>query len=116
VALPQQPEEPEDVALPQQPGEPEDADSQEITDAQMSSEEDTPARDGTGNPDLDEVAVLYAHVMEGSLPAEEACRADVVLRIKELLRNKTESLKSSSRTAALWVQYMGMVDILRKFM
>ena len=78
-----------DVALPQQSGEPEDADSQEITDAQMSSDEDTPARDGTGNPDLDEVAVLYEHLMEGPVPAEEACHADVVLRIKELLRNKT---------------------------
>ena len=59
-----------DVALPQQSGEPEDADSQEITDAQMSSDEDTPARDGMGNPDLDEVAVLYEHLMEGSVPAK----------------------------------------------
>ena len=50
------------------------------------------------------------------MPAEEACHADVVLRIKELLRNKTESLKSSSRTAVLWLQYMDMVDILRKFL
>ena len=58
-------------------------------------------RDGMENTDLNKVALLYAHVMEGSLPAEEACQADVVLRIKELLRNKTESLKSSSRTAAL---------------
>jgi hypothetical protein len=74
------------------------------------------ARDGTGNADLDEVAVLYEHVMDGSVPAEEACQADVLLRIKELLRNKTESIKSSSRTAALWLQYMAMIDILRKFM
>jgi hypothetical protein len=36
--------------------------------------------------------------------------------MKELLRNKTESIKSSSRTAALWLQYMAMIDILRKFL
>jgi len=45
-------------------------------------------RDGKGNPDLDEVAVLYAHVMEGSLPVGEACCADIVLRIHELLRKQ----------------------------
>jgi hypothetical protein len=39
-----------------------------------------------------------------------------VLRIKELLRNKTEFIKSSSRTAALWLQYMAMIDILCKFL
>ena len=59
------------MALPQQPGEPKEAYSQEIPDAHISSEEDTPARNGTKSPDLDEVSVLYAHVMEGSVPAEE---------------------------------------------
>jgi hypothetical protein len=39
-----------------------------------------------------------------------------VLRIKELLPNKTESITFSSRTAALWLQYMAMIDILRKFL
>ena len=42
----------------------------------MTSDEDTPA--GDGNPDLDKVAVIYAHVIERVLPAEVACRADVV--------------------------------------
>ena len=74
-----------------------------------------PARNGTKHPDLDEVAVLYANVVEGSVPAEEACHTYVVLRIQELLRNKTYYLKCSSRTAALWFQYMDMADILNKF-
>ncbi|WAR03768.1 hypothetical protein MAR_010326 [Mya arenaria] len=94
-------EETEDVDLPQQPEGPEDSDSQEIIDVHITSDEDTLARDLMGNHDIDEVALLYAHVMDGSLPAEEACRADVLLRIKELLRNRTDFLKSSSRTAAL---------------
>ena len=50
------------------------------------------------------------------MSAEEACNDDVVLRIKKTMRNKTESLKFFSRTAALWSQYMDMVDILRKFL
>lgn len=54
--------------------------------------------------------------MDGSVSPEEACNVDVVLRIKELLRNKRESLQSSSRTAALWLQYIEMVDILCKFL
>ncbi|KAJ8414824.1 hypothetical protein AAFF_G00023470 [Aldrovandia affinis] len=122
VALPLQPGETEDVAPPLQPGEAEDVapplqpGETEECDAQMSSEENTPAGAGTVNSDLDEVAVLDAQLMEGSVSAEKACNADVMLRIKELLKRKTESLKSSSRTAALWLQYMDMVDILRKFL
>ena len=90
-------------------------DSLTFNEPQVSSVEDTPVRDSTGNPDLDEVAALYTHVMEGSISAEEACHTDVVFRVKELLKSKKEFLKSSSRTAALWIQYLDMMDIVRKF-
>jgi hypothetical protein len=82
----------------------------------MLSNADTPAIGESGNSDLDEVADIYAEVMKGSLSAENACQTDAVLRIKDKLNKKIESLKSSSRTAALWLQYMDMVDILRKFL
>ena len=49
-------------------GEQEDADSLEIGDVKMASDENTPARNIIGKPDLDDVSLLYAHVMEGSLP------------------------------------------------
>ena len=101
VALPQHCGGPEGVALPQQPGEPKEAYSQEILDAHISSEEDTPARNGTKCPDLVDVSVLYAHVVQGSVPAEQPCRTYVVLRIKELLGKETYSLKCSNRTATL---------------
>ena len=43
--------------------------------------------------DVDGVAVLIAHAMKGSLHEEEACHADVVLRIKKLLsKQKLEFL------------------------
>ena len=72
MALPQQSERLEGVALPQQSGEPTDAYSQEITDAQISSEEYIQARNGTENPDLDEVDVLYSlYTCDGGI---SACR------------------------------------------
>jgi len=81
---------PDNVALPQHPA---DADLHEIIDVQMSSYTDTQARDGMGTPDLDDDGVLSADVMEESLLGDEACRTDGELRMKELLRNKTESLR-----------------------
>lgn len=62
---PQPVREAEDAILPQQARGTEHAESQEVTDAQMSLAEDTPA--GTENPDLDEIAALYAQVMERSV-------------------------------------------------
>jgi hypothetical protein len=47
--IPQQPGEPDDVDVPPQPGEPDDV-----------------AIDGTGNTDLDEVAVLYELIVRYS--------------------------------------------------
>ena len=74
------------MGLPQHPA---DADSHEIIDVHMSSYTDTQAR----TPDLDDDDVLSADVMEESLLDDEACRTDGELRMKELLRNKTESLR-----------------------
>ena len=66
------------------------------------------------NPDLEEAAVLYKHLMQGSMSADQVCQADVLTRIKNALQKGTKSLQSS-RTAALWLQYMNMVEILRKY-
>lgn len=79
VALPQQTNEPKGHGLPQKPVVTVNAHSQENTVVQMSSEEGSPARYAMGNPDFNEVAVLYAH--------EEACHANVVVRINKWLRN-----------------------------
>ncbi len=53
--------------------------------------------------------------MGGEISAEEVCSSSVLERIKNSLKNHSESLKKSSRTSALLVQYMNMSDILRKF-
>jgi len=47
--------------------------------------------------------------------AEEAPSSDVLEKIEDGIKKNAESLRKSFRTSALWVQYMSMIDILRKF-
>ncbi len=60
---------------------------------------------------MDEAAVLYKNLMQGSISADQVCQADVITRIHDALQRNIKS----SRTATLWFQYMDMVDILRKY-
>ena len=53
--------------------------------------------------------------MSGDICAEEAYSSNVPENIKDSLKKNAESVKKSSRTSALWVQYMSMIDILCKF-
>ena len=45
---------------------------------------------------------------------EEVCSADVLCIIKHMIERQKDALKQS-RTACLWLQYMDMMDILRRF-
>ena len=67
------------------------------------------------DPDLDEARLVYEKLVDGTVSVEDICRSDVLNRIKDRLHKPAESAKMSSRTATLWVQYMGMIDILRKY-
>ena len=67
------------------------------------------------NPDLDEACTLYEKLMARDICAEEVCKFDVLKRIKDNLQKCSESVKMSSRTSALWVQYMNMMDILCRY-
>ena len=49
--------------------------------------------------------------MAGNVCAKEVCMSNVLKRIKDSLRKHSESVKMSSRTSALWVQYMNKIDI-----
>ena len=64
--------------------------------------------------DLDESGVLYEKLMQGLVCADQVCRSDTITIIGATLQASKESIKSS-RTAMLWMQYMVMVDTLRKF-
>ena len=65
------------------------------------------------NSDLDEAAILYKKLMQGSVTTDQVCHADVVTRIHDALQKEIKSLKPS-RTATLRLQCMDMLDILWK--
>lgn len=47
------------------------------------------------------------------MSAAQVCQDNVIIKIDDALQTKKESLKSS-RVAAMWFQYMDMIDILCK--
>ena len=53
--------------------------------------------------------------MEKKVSAGEASTSEVLDEIKECVHRKQDFLVQRSRTAALWIQYLEMVDILRSF-
>ena len=62
--------------------------------------------------ELDE---LLTDLLGKKKTTEEVCACGVLDAIKECGRNKATMLAESSRTAALWIQYMNMIHILRSF-
>jgi len=69
--------------------------------------------DSIDNADLKEAVILYENLIQGSLTVEDVCKSATISRIDDVFQSKKQSLKIS-RTAALWLQYMDMIDILRK--
>ncbi len=67
-----------------------------------------------GKSDLDEAALLYDKLMKGMVSAEQVCQDDVIAKISHALQERKEHLKFST-TAAMWLQYMDMIDVLCKF-
>ena len=59
------------------------------------------------NADLDGASVLYKKLMQGSMSADQICQSDLMNKIRDALQTEAEALKSS-RTAALWLQYMSI--------
>ena len=86
--------------------------SDEETEEFMETEQ---AHEGSaGKTDFDKAALLYDKLMQGLVSADQVCQADVMAKINDALQERKEHLKSS-RTATMWLQYMGLVDILRKY-
>ena len=69
-----------------------------------------------GNPSKEiftEVELLNSQLMNGE-PIQNICQSKTVTVIQEMLTSQKESLQTN-KTANLWLQYMEMVDILRKY-
>jgi len=64
---------------------------------------------------LDEARTFYEKLISDNIFAEEAPSFDVLEKIKDSIKKNAESLGKSFRTSALLVQYMSMIEILRKF-
>ena len=63
---------------------------------------------------MDESRVVYEKLVDGTVYVEGTYRSDVLHLIKDRLHKHAESAKTFFRTASLWVQYMGMLYILRR--
>ncbi|PFX20787.1 hypothetical protein AWC38_SpisGene14755 [Stylophora pistillata] len=64
---------------------------------------------------LEDVQALFDKLMEKKVSANEASTAKALDNIEECVHRKQDILAERSRTAALWIQYLEMVDILRSF-
>ena len=53
-------------------------------------------------------------MMEGS-PISEICSNEILSKVEVILSAQKEKKSGSNRTAKLWIQYMNMVDIMKKF-
>ena len=87
-----------------------EANTPDVNDARAEEE----AIPGTPAFELQEAHDLYADLMARKKSAEDFSSASAISKIKHLLQQQKESLQNN-RTAKLWLQYMDMVDILRKF-
>ena len=88
-----------------------EANAPDMNDARAEEE----AIPGTPAFELQEAHALYADLMARKKSAEEVSSASAISKIKHLLQQQKESLQDMyNRTAKLWLQYMDMVDILRK--
>ena len=77
------------VPLPGSSDDPEsrNVETEELLEATTSSHEKS-AR----HPDLDEAAVLYERVMQGSMSADQVCQSGVITRIGDALQRETKFL------------------------
>ena len=58
---------------------------------------------------------LYTELIGKEKTAEEIAASDVLHKILTKVSNKRKRCKDVRRTAALWLQYMDMLDIVRAF-
>ena len=72
------------------------------------------AEDYVIHPDVSVARILYDKLMEGTRSADDVASDPILDKISRVLQTLTESL-TKARTAKLWLQYMDMVKILRKF-
>ena len=86
-----------------------EANAPDMNDARAEEE----AIPGTPAFELQEAHAPYADFMVRKKSVEEVSSPSAINKIKHLLQQQKQSLQGN-RTAKLWLQYMDMVDIMRK--
>ncbi|RUM44710.1 MAG: hypothetical protein DSY80_04105 [Desulfocapsa sp.] len=87
-------------------------DTEEIVSADP--EIDVVGTQDTATTDLTIATELFEGAVSSTIYVEDVCSADVLARIQSKLNEEKKSI--NMRTAILWVQYLNMVDILRRFL
>ncbi|KAK7111652.1 hypothetical protein V1264_011253 [Littorina saxatilis] len=86
-----------------------------VDDIAPSANEDAPVSCEEPDGDLARAANMWDLLMSGAIPLGEVCVDETIASIQLKLERQKQTLKCHP-TAALWIQYMDMVDILRKFL
>ena len=63
---------------------------------------------------LKNAAALYDQLLEGHATAQDVCNNSTITQVLEKLADTKSSLKCF-RTAALWLQYLEMISLLKAF-
>lgn len=91
-----------------------DVNANEGLDSAQAATQHDPNDDATLS-DLEKIGNLYDGLLTGKSTVEEACQSEELIRVTDRLQTAQQSMKSS-RTAKLWLQFMKMMEILRKFL
>ena len=65
--------------------------------------------------DLKEVFVVYEYIMNGSTQIQDLESSDVLRRVHDVIEVQ-KAQQASMPTPKLWIQFMNMMDIVRKFL
>ena len=69
----------------------------------------------TLHDDLKEVFVVYEYIMNGSTQIQDLESSDVLRRVHDVIEVQ-KAQQASMPTPKLWIQFMNMMDIVRKFL
>ena len=65
-------------------------------------------------PDMEKLANLYGDLVSNQLTADDVCCQPILSDLTDATQSKKKILETS-RTAKLWLQYMHLIDLLKKF-
>ncbi len=89
----------------------------ELSELQITSkpENPTPFISESLPTELDEISKLVEDLLSDKITVPDICQSEVLARVLQRLEKAKQSMQNL-RTANLWLQFMKMMEILRKFL